>query len=81
MPKSTQFSPLKVSKNKEKNLEIVLTNGRQMMRKINERFRHLVPSSGKRRKTGNNEKNKEVEKRTEEKEVTKLHQGISRMNK
>ena len=35
----------------EKNLENVLTNGRQTMRKINERFRHLVSLSGKRRKT------------------------------
>ena len=44
------------------------------MRKINERFRHLVSSTGKRRKTDNNKKKKEAEKRTNEKEATKLNQ-------
>ena len=58
----------------EKNLENVLTNGRQTMRKMNERFRHLLSSSGKRRKTDNNKKKKEAEKRTDEKEATKLDQ-------
>ena len=37
-------------------MENVLTNGRQTIRKINERFRHLVSSSGKRRKTDNKQK-------------------------
>ena len=55
----------------EKNLENVLINGRQTMRKMNERFRRLVSSSGKRRKT-DNKKKKELEKRTEEWEATKL---------
>ena len=50
----------------------VLTNGQQAMRRINERFRHLVSSSGKRRKTDNNKEKKEAEKRTDEKETTKL---------
>ena len=50
------------------------------MRKINECFRHLVSSSGKRRKTDNNKKTKEAEKRTDEKEATKLDPRISRMN-
>ena len=49
----------------------VLTNGQQAMRRINERFRHLVSSSGKRRKTDNNKKKKEAQKRTD-KEATKL---------
>ena len=44
------------------------------MRKLNERFRHLVSSSGKRRKTDNNKKKKEAKKRTDEKEATKLDQ-------
>ena len=44
------------------------------MRKINQRFRHLVSSSGERRKTDNNRKKKEAEKRTDEKEATKLDQ-------
>ena len=44
------------------------------MRKINKRFRHLVSSLGKRRKTDNNKKKKEAEKRTDEKEATKLDQ-------
>ena len=44
------------------------------MRKTNERFRRLVSSSDKRRKTDNNEKKKEAEKRTDEKEATKLDQ-------
>ena len=43
------------------------------MRKINEHFRHLVSSSGKRRKTATKKK-KEAEKRTDEKEATKLDQ-------
>ena len=38
------------------------------------RFRHLVPSSGKRIKTDNNKTKKEAEKRTDEKEATKLEQ-------
>ena len=50
----------------EKNLENVLTNGRQTTRKINKRFQRLVSSSGKRRKTDNNKKKKEAEKRTDE---------------
>ena len=53
----------------------VLTNGQQAMRKINERFRHLVSLSGKRRKTDSNKEKKEAEKRTDEKETTKLDQG------
>ena len=50
------------------------------MRKMNQRFRHLVSSSGKRRKTGktrktdNNKEKKEAEKKTDEKEATKLDQ-------
>ena len=44
------------------------------MRKINKRFQHLVSSSGKRGKTDNNKKKKEAEKRTDEKEATKLGQ-------
>ena len=43
------------------------------MRNINERFRHLESSSGKRGKTVYN-KNKEAEKRTDEKDATKLDQ-------
>ena len=42
------------------------------MRKINKRFRHLVSSSGYRRKTDNHIKKKEAEKKTDEKEATKL---------
>ena len=38
----------------------------------NERFRHLVSSTGKSRKT--DKKTKEAEKRTDEKEATKLDQ-------
>ena len=52
----------------------VLTNGRQTIRKINKRFRHLVSSSGLRGKTDNNKKKKEAEKRTDEKKATKLDQ-------
>ena len=44
------------------------------MRKINERFQHFVSSVGKRRKTDNNKKKKASEKRTDEKEATKLDQ-------
>ena len=55
-------------------MENVLTNGRQTMRKISKRFRHLVFSSGKRRKTDNNKTKKEAEKRTGEKEAAKLDQ-------
>ena len=58
----------------EKNLENVLINGRQTMRKMDERFRRLVSSSGKRRKTDNNKKEKEAEKRIDEKEATKPNQ-------
>ena len=58
----------------EKNLENVLINGRQTMRKINQCFQCLVSSSGKRRKTDNNKKKKEAEKRTDEKTATKLGQ-------
>ena len=58
-----------------KNLENVLTNGRQTMRKINERFRHLVSLSGKRKKTDNKKKKKEAEKRTDEKGATKLNKS------
>ena len=47
------------------------------MRKIKERFQHLVSSSGKRRKTDNNKKNKKAEKRTDEKEAAKLDQGVA----
>ena len=43
------------------------------MRKMNKRFRHLVSSSGQRRKT-DNKKEKKAEKRTAEKEATKLDQ-------
>ena len=44
------------------------------MRKINKRFRRLVYLSGKRRKADDNRKKKEAEKRTDEKEATKLDQ-------
>ena len=44
------------------------------MRKINKPFQHLVSSSGKTRKTDNNKEKKEAEKRTDEKEATKLDQ-------
>ena len=44
------------------------------MRKINKRFLHLMSSSGERRKTDNNKKKKEAEKRTDEKDATKLDQ-------
>ena len=44
------------------------------MRKINERFLHLLSSSGKGKKTDNNKKKTEAEKRTDEKEATKLDQ-------
>ena len=43
------------------------------MRKTNKRFRHLVSSSGQRRKTDNRRK-KEAEMRIDEKEATKLDQ-------
>ena len=43
----------------------------------NERFRHLVSSSGRRRKTDNNKTKKEAEKRTDEKEATKLDPSLS----
>ena len=55
-------------------MENVLTNGRQTMRKINERFLHLLSSSGKGRKTDKNKKKTEAKKRTDEKEATKLDQ-------
>ena len=42
------------------------------MRKINERFQHLVSSSGKKRQT--TKRNKEAEKRRDEKEATTLNQ-------
>ena len=45
------------------------------MRKINERFRHLVSLSGKRKKTDNKKKKKEAEKRTDEKGATKLNKS------
>ena len=41
-------------------------------KKTNERFRQLVPWSGKRRKTDNNKKKTEADKRTDETEATKL---------
>ena len=44
------------------------------MRKINKHFRHLVSSSGKRRKTDSNKKEKEANKRKGVKEATKLDQ-------
>ena len=44
------------------------------MRKINDRFRHSVSLSGKRRKTDNNAKKKEAEKRADEKDSTKPDQ-------
>ena len=44
------------------------------MRKINKRFRHFVSSSGQKRKTDNNRRKKDAEKRTDEKEATKLNQ-------
>ena len=50
------------------------------MRKINKHFWHLVSSTGKRRKTDNNKKKKEAEKRTDEKEATKLYQGNFKNN-
>ena len=40
----------------------------------NEHFRHLLSSSGKRRQTDNTKKKKDAEKRTDEKEGTKLDQ-------
>ena len=48
-----------------------------MKRRINKRFRHLVSSSGQRRKTDSNRRKKEAEKRTDEKEATKLNQTNS----
>ena len=44
------------------------------MRKTQTIFQHWVSSSGKRRKTDNNKRKKEAEKRTDEKEATKLDQ-------
>ena len=64
----------------EKNLENVLINGRQTMRKINQCFQCLVSSSGKRRKTDNNKKKKEAEKRTDENVATKLDQTVSHLS-
>ena len=57
--KSTYSQKWTREKHEEKNLENVLTKGRQTMRKINEHFRHLVSSLGKRRKTDNNKKKEE----------------------